>query len=373
VPVTLRDKLSYLLVPLRLAPLLVIIVFSVLLALAIQATLFGLMLGFLLTAGVFRYAFELLDQLVVGRNDPPVLSIEMMHLVERHRGIPVLVFALGAFFGTGAALYWFSPVMAALVGLLVLGIVPAIVAVHGATASPVQAMNPWRWWQLAWRLGSDYLLAAAAVGALYLAAILAMAYLPRVLWLAILLYAWLALFSLLGGLLYLRRDELQLDDIYEPETIDPDETAHIERARLHFLDRVYAESRSAPIKNAWQSVQTYLQDSDDALTELHWLYEHTRPWPDRRLGNRIAQELIPKLLATRQTGQALDIARERLMGTPEFRPLAAADLMRLAELARDAGDRPTARRLLQDFSRFYPAEQANTAAALFDQLDRRVD
>lgn len=367
---TVRDKLRYLAIPLRLAPLLLIVSFSVLLALAIRAGLFGLVLGFLLTAGLFRYAFVLLDELVVGKTDPPVLSIEMLNLVERERVVPVLVFTLGAFFGTDAALYWFGPALSGLAGMLVLSIVPAIVAVQGVTSSPAQAMNPLRWFRFAQRLGRDYLLIVACIGVLYLAVIWAAGWLPRVLWLALLLYAWLAMFSLVGGIVFERREDLALDDSWEPETIELADAADVERSRLRFLDRVYAESRSSPIKNSWQSVEVYLRESEDPLTELRWLYDHTRQWPDPRLSNRIAQELIPKLLVLRHNGEALDVTRERLARVPDFRPFVSADLIRLAELARDAGDRRAARQLLQDFSRFYPSDPPHLVDALSHQLER---
>jgi hypothetical protein len=81
--------------------------------------------------------------------------------------------------------------------------------------------------------------------------------------------------------------------------------------------------------------------------------------------------MLPRLLAERHNGDALNILRERLRCSPEFRPLASADLIRVAQLARDAGDRPAARALLHDFERFYPNDPATSVASvLAQQLER---
>jgi hypothetical protein len=81
--------------------------------------------------------------------------------------------------------------------------------------------------------------------------------------------------------------------------------------------------------------------------------------------------MLPRLFAQRRTGEALDLLRERLNAFPEFRPLAGEESIRLAQLARDAGDRRLARELLRDFRRFYPNDPGATAAGmLMQQLER---
>lgn len=53
------------------------------------------------------------------------------------------------------------------------------------------------------------------------------------------------------------------------------------------------------------------------------------------------------------------------------RPIAGADSLRLAQLARDAGDRRVARELLRDFQRFYPNDPGEKAAGvLMQQLEK---
>src|SRR5512138_2547939 len=364
--------LRYLAVPLSTAPLLLIVIFSGLMLLAIKATLFGIALAIFLLSGFFKYSFVLLDQLTEGRTEPPVLSIEMMNPVGEGRSLPALVFVVAVFFTSDAAVFWFGPLFTVIIGVLVLAALIAIVAVQGATGSLVQSLNPVRCWRLILRLGGDYIVVLAC--ALVLCALIGIASavaLPFILQIALFMYAWLALFSLIGGLLHERRDELGLSDAYEVETFESEDGSDLARARQQNIDRIYAEWRGGSHKNAWQSVTSYLAQSGDPLAELCWLYERAKSWPDQRLANRLAQEMLPRLLADRRNGDALDILRERLSSSAEFRPLASADLIRLVQLARDAGDRRVARDLLHDFERFYPNDPAASVASLLaQQLER---
>lgn len=364
--------LRYLAVPLSTAPLLLIVVFSVLMLLAIKATLFGIALAIFLLAGFFKYSFVLLDQLAEGRTDPPVLSIEMMNPVGEGRSLPALVFVVAVFFTSNAAVFWFGPQLSVVIGVLVLAALIAIVAVQGATGSVVQSLNPVRCWRLILRLRGDYFIVLAC--ALILCALIGIASavgLPFILQIALLMYAWLAVFSLIGGLLYERRGELGLSDAYEVETLESDGSEDLARARQRTIDRVYAEWRGGSHKNAWQSVTSYLAESADSLAELRWLYERAKAWPDQRLADRLAQEMLPRLLTERHNGEALDVLRERLSSSTEFRPLVSADLIRLVQLARDAGQRRVARDLLRDFERFYPNDPAGSVASLLlQQLER---
>jgi hypothetical protein len=366
------QMLRYMGVPLRTAPLLLIIVFTVLMTLAIKATLFGVALGVLLLSGFFTYSFVLLDQLAYGKTDAPVLSIEMMNPVGEGRSLPALVFVIAVFFGSDAAVYWLGSVLTIVLGILLLAALVAIIAVQGATGSLAQSLNPVRCWRLIARVRGDYVL--VVVCALILSIVTGIARatnMPLVLQIALFMYVWLAIFSLIGGLLHERRIEVGLNDASELETLDSNDGKELERVRQQTIDRVYAEWRGGSRKNAWQSVIAHLAQSTEPLTELRWLYAHAKAWPDHRFANRLAQEILPQLLAQRHNGEALDVTRERLKVSADFRPVASADLIRLAQLARDAGDRRTARELLRDFQRFYPDDSAASVAnLLMQQMER---
>jgi hypothetical protein len=230
---------------------------------------------------------------------------------------------------------------------------------------------------LIWRLRGDYLIILGFIALVWLFGRLVVESsfgdeLPLVLRIALLMYSWLAVFSLIGGVLFERRVDLGLDDVHTPESLGSDEDeepAPDERARDKEIDRIYAEWRGGAHANAWKTVLALVSQSKDELAELRWLQQRAAQWPDGRLADRLARELLPRLLAKRATGEALNLVRERLRKDPRFRPAGSADLLTLVHLARAAGDRATARLLLQDFSTLYPGDPAQ---AVVDRLNTQL-
>lgn len=359
--------------PLRTAPLLLIAVFSVLLILAMKASLLGIPLGLLLLTGFFNYAFILVDGIADGAQEPPVLSIEMMNPVSGQRALMVLVIVIIVFFASSAATYWLGAWFATVCALVVAATLPAIVAVQAATGSALQALNLRTCLRLIARLGGDYalivaLVAFATVVSTYVAS---KDLLPRIALVALFMYFWLAVFALIGTVLFARRADLGMDDALEPEVDAVESDRELERAHDRLIDRIYAQWRGGAQGNAWKTVSAQFEQSADPLAELRWLYARIAQWPDPRLANRLARELLPRLLAMRHNGEALDMVRARLRTDGDFRPQTSNDLLSLIRLARDAGDRPTARALLRDFERFYPQDAGQPAAALLTrQLER---
>jgi hypothetical protein len=273
---------------------------------------------------------------------------------------------IGLFYSSNAAGYWIGKPGALVLMIAVAAILPAIVAVQGATGMVVQSLNPRRVFGLIWRLRGDYVLILGfiALVGLFFEVVLESSFgdaLPLVLRIALLMYAWLAVFSLIGGVLFERRFDIGLDDVNTPEHLDSgddDDDAPDERARDKEIDRIYAEWRGGAHANAWKTVLALVSQSKDEIAELRWLYQRASQWPDGRLAERLARELLPRLLAKRSTGEALDLVREQLRKNAQFRPAGSADLLALVHLSRAAGDRATARLLLQDFSKLYPGDPA---------------
>jgi hypothetical protein len=367
--------LRYLATPLRMAPLLLIGTFSVLLVLATKAGLFGIPLGLILLSWFSKYSFVLMDHLADGVAEPPVLSIEMVNPLSEQRPMILLLMTIALFYASDAASYWVGE-RGALVLLFAVGaILPAVVAVQGATGTVVQSLNPRRVFGLIMRLRGDYLLILGCIALVRLSLGLIEStigdVLPLVLRIAVLLYAWLAIFSLIGGVLFERRLDIGLDDVHTPESVDTsdDDATPDERLRDREVDRIYAEWRGGAHANAWKSVMALVDQSNDQIVELRWLYQRASQWPDGRLADRLARELLPRLLAKRITGEALDVLRERLRKDARFRPTGSADLLTLVQLARAAGDRATARVLLQDFSTLYPGDPAQSTV---DRLNTQL-
>jgi hypothetical protein len=369
--------LRYLAIPLRTAPLLLIGIFSVLLFLAFYAGFLGIPLGLILLSWFSKYSFVLMDRLAEGVVEPPVLSTEMVNPLDEQRPVILLVMLIGIFYGSSAAGYWVGHRGALMLMVAVAAILPAVVAVQGATSTVVQSLNPRRVFGLIVRLRGDYLVILGFVALVWLFARWVVASslgesLPLLVRIALVMYAWLAMFSLIGGVLYERRFDIGLDDVHTPETIDTDDDDDAtpdERARDREIDRIYAEWRGGAHTNAWNTVLALVGKSGDPIAELRWMYQRAAQWPDGRLADRLARELLPRLLLKRSTGEALDLVRERLRKDARFRPAGSTDLLTLVHLARTAGDRATARLLLHDFSKLYPGDPAQ---AMVDRLNTQL-
>jgi hypothetical protein len=364
----------YLMVPLRIAPLLLIVTFSVLFLIVMFAGLFGIPLGIILLAGFINYSFILLTAVTAGIDEPPVLTIENLNPVDARRSLTLLAIVVSVFFLSDAAAYWFGPIVAGLLGMLALIILPAVIAMQGVTGSLLQSLNLVRCFRLMLRLRGDYLQIIAWVGwfamlGYVIFGTLAGSMVPLIVRFAFLMYAWLATFTLIGGVLRERRLDLGLDDANTPEWMEPEtvDFSEVEKRRDRQVDAIYAEWRGGARVNAWASVSKLVEQSADPILELEWLYDRISQWPEPYLANRLAQELLPRLFAAKRPGDALDITRERLKAYADFRPLQGDDLIRLARLANDAGDRPAARAMLHNFQRFFPDDPLQPVAAELQQ------
>jgi hypothetical protein len=340
---------------------------------ASYAGLYGLPLTLILMSWFFKYAFVLLDHTTDGVKEPPVLSVEMINPVSEQRSLVLLVVVVGIFFASDAATYWFGPILGVLLGLVLVFILPAIVAVQGATGSLAQSLNLHRCVRLIARLGRDYALIVACAAALLTIAIVfaRVTSVPLLLRLAFDMYAWLALFAIIGGVLFERRLDIGLDAAYSPERIDDKASAEAERERDRLIDRIYAEWRGGSQITACKTIEDVLQRSTAPGDELEWMYAKTASWPDPRLPNQLAQAWLPHLFAEKRHGRVLEVLKERLAADSSFRPSSSTELLRCVRLARDGGERRTARLLLEGFDAQFPNDSLRAVAAeLISQLHR---
>jgi hypothetical protein len=377
------EILKYLLVPLRGASLALIVIFSVLLLLAAAGGLLGLPLAMLTISWFFKYGFALLDQVADGVIEPPVLSYEMINPINESRplGLVLIVFAFG-FFTEALSHGWGAEVTTGLraVGLLLL---PAVIMTQAASGF-WESLNPLVLLKIVARVPGSYLLILAVLVCLYSLASSLVSWLPAAelpfavniplphgVRIVILMYAWLASFAMIGGVLYARRRELGYEPKHSPERAAEKADRERQREIDHLIDRIFAEWRGGAYGNAWRTIEGHLQQSAQPSDELRTLFARAQQWPDGRLAYRLAQEMVPHLLVARRTGDALNIVRLQLRTDARFKPLASADTIKLIELARDAGDRRTARMLLADFDDKYDDEVARRVAAqLAEQLQR---
>jgi hypothetical protein len=350
----------------------VVIVFALLLALAAEAGFIGIPLALLLTSWFFKYAFILFDQTSRGFDEPPVLDIKMMNPIDEQRPLAqllIIVLLAGASYWTYETLGVSAAAGVAVLSLLCL---PASVAILGLEGNFFKAINPVAWAAMIKGLGPWYLVLLAFI---FSCALITSALTRLDIWpsirIAIAMFGILSIFSLLGGALYERRDQLGIDT-----WVSPEQEAEKQRKEDHahnekLVHEAYGLMRANRHVNAWETLQRWLAEHGHAVDSYAWICESVSSWEDPRFLMRLSQDHIERLLALKRTGEALDIVARRLATDPTFRPKSAAATLQIAQLAARGGGRPkVARTLIRDFAARFPGDpRTPTAAALARHLE----
>ena len=345
----------YLLYPLRGGALVLVISFTLGWAIVFRARIMGILLALLLTSWFFKYCFILLDAVVAGAEEPPVLSIEMVNPVDEQRPLAqAALIAGGAWLAvesgklTVAAVGW-------LTGGILLLLLPASIAVLGMSSNLVRAAWPPELLSVVRGIGRDYavlLVSILAVAMLVYA--VARAGAPYWLLIATIQLGLLTAFALVGGALHEHRLELGIEFRTRRERLaERTERERIsERGRV--MDDAYNRFRVGKPLEGWQEIQSWLKlhgHAEDLADKL--LLEHravlatTARWDDVRPADRLTDDLVELYLVRRETGKALEVVEERLATNPRYRPKNPGHATRLLELAAAAGKR-TLRRQLTD-------------------------
>jgi hypothetical protein len=367
--------MRYLAYPANLASTLFIAMASILLAIASKVGVFGWPLAAIMLTWFFKYGLVTVEHIAWKVEGEPVLSVEMLNPIEQHKSFVLLVIT-GMFFAIlWAAQFWLGTLAGAIVGLMAIALLPAIVAVQTASDSALKALDPREWYRVIRWLKSDYAQVLVCIFIYWLVAFILMAspiggILPLVVRVALLMFGWLAVLSLLGGSILERRIRDPDDSPMERRELEVT-AEEIEKERRRKIDRIYGEWRSGAQKNAWQTLMREVTASEDPVHELRWMLARISTWPEPKLAARVAQELVPRLISISRFGEAIAVTRQQLEADPEYRPVTAFETLRMVRIARDGGDRPTARALLRDFQRIFPNDPLQSAALeLAQQLQR---
>jgi hypothetical protein len=339
----------YLLLPFHFTPLLLVTTFSFGLLLAAKAGLGGIPLGFVLLSWFFKYCFVLLDSIIAGDEQLPVLSVEMINPVDEQRPLMIALLIGAECLGVSALGKSLGAVGSVLAVVVITLALPANIAVLGITRNPFQAVWPPTLIHLVKALRHHYVLlnlsTLAFGGIIYGMAVhgvsLATALLVGQLSLLI-------VFSLVGGAVFENRLELGIDTRTRKER-NAERAAREHRSeRDRMLDRAYSAFRVRKPLEGWQEIEVWLRQhaqGDNLSVEYRATLEATSRWDDVRAADRLANEFVALLLAKRANGEALDVAEQRLATNPLYQPMPPAQASRLAELAGAAGKRPLQRRL----------------------------
>jgi len=345
--------LRYLLLPWDVTVVMLVAFLTLGLELAVTSGLYGIVIVAIVVSWFFKYCFALLDAVVAGQREPPVLSAEMISPIDEQRPLAQGLVIVAAVFPVELTRRWLGTPAAATLGVGLALALPASVAVLGLTANPLRAIWPPTLVAVMRGTGRDYLWPLAAM-----LAVTALTLLLGSRPLSAGVSAWIAVaaiqcgflleFSLIGGMLFEHRLELGIETLTPEERLAArDQREHaLERQRM--LDRSHAQYRVRRPLEGWEEIERWLcahAQGEAAVTERQRLLAAVNRWDDGRAADRLANELIAMLLARRDNGRALQALELRLQANDAFRPGNDDHLRRLAELAGFAGRKGLERRL----------------------------
>jgi hypothetical protein len=352
------NLLRHFLRPARGGAAAVVIIFALLMALAAKAGYIGIPLGLIVNSWFFKYGFVLFDHTSRGFDEPPVLDVKMMNPIDEQRPLAQLLIILLL----GGAAFWcyrtFGIAAAALVAMVSLLILPASVAILGLEGNIFKAIYPVAWLHLIKGLGTLYLLVLALIFIVYLIVFT----LGRLeLWpsirIAVCMFGVLSVFSLLGGAVFERREQLGIQT-----WVSPEQDAEKQRKQDHaeseeLVHDAYGLMRAGRHANCWEVLQRWLAEHGHAPDAYAWICESVASWDDPRYLTRLTEEHVERLLALKRTGEALALVATRLSADPTFRPKTAASTLQIAQLAtRGGGAAKVARALTNDFPARFPGD-----------------
>lgn len=350
----LRDLLRALAMPFQLAPLLFVGMSSVLLGLFLGGDLIRLVIClmaiFLLLGWLTHYALALIDDAANGVRDSQAASVEMAGFFEDARAWVHPAMAVAACVLLYLNPQW--PRLPVLAGAALF--LPASLGAAALSGRALDALNPVAMARVIRGLGPWY----PMVVVFMLACIgLALA-ITRITGSLMLIVAAIEILLLLGyagigGVLYMRRHELDFEPRRSPEREADNLEAERVATRQRFIDTLYQDLRVREAARAQMAAARWLR----AVEARHLpgdfaaiLAAGTR-WNEPREYPRLLRGLLPVLLDLRQPALALQAAEAGIALAPEFCAETEPHTVELVSYALQTGRRRAAARLLENYLR----------------------
>lgn len=283
----------------------------------------------------FKYCYVIVGHLANGRADPPVLDLDMLSPVE------IRPWVQAAIITAGVALCWFIGGKAALVlGAVFLFLLPASIATLGFGEMPWQAVNPLALFRVIRGLGLFYL------G--LLAAMLLYAAFSSLVWTrvdsdlvrhGVDFILQFSFFSLIGGALYFRRDQLGFEAQVSPERTAAREERERQLVRARMLDDVFQQVRIGKHVEATRPLADWFRDLDGdvATRDASFVADKALDWDYPAALSPIGSTLIRHLLRAGRPDSALLVFRVLRERSRTFTMDSADDLRSLSDYAESKG------------------------------------
>lgn len=348
----LRDLLRVLAMPFQLASLIFVALTSLLLSVFLGGDLIRLVVSllaiFVLMVWITHYALALIDDAANGVREIQTASVEMATFFADARGWihPFIAVVIGTLLHLHPE--WSRlPVLAAAALLF-----PASLGACAMSGHALDALNPAAMARLISGLGPWYLvtvlfmLACAAAGVVIVRTVDSLlVVIAAIQMLLLLAYAWM------GGVLYMRRGELDFEPRRSPEKAAMDAEATRRADRQQIIDGLYADLRVRESRRALDKATAWLRGvpAGQLHGDVHALLTSGTGWTEPREYPKLLRGLVPMLLDMRQPALALALAEAALAVAPEFSVEGEAQTSALVSYALQTGRRRMAARLLDNF------------------------
>src|ERR1700733_5499772 len=158
------NVIRHLLRPARGGAAAVLIVFSVLLAIAsVGGLVRGLVIAFFVASWFFKYAYILFDHTVRGFDEPPTLDIQMLNPLDEQRPLAQVAILGLIYLAVNFARHALGPIPAVGIAVIAALLLPASVAILGLERNIIKAANPVAWVRMVMGLGPMYALVLAII------------------------------------------------------------------------------------------------------------------------------------------------------------------------------------------------------------------
>lgn len=346
------DYLRVLLVPFHMTTLILVVVFSLLFSVFDSAGMFGIVGTLLLQIWILKYCYVLIEHLAEGAAEPPVMSTDMLSPFETRPWVQLFLIILGT---TGCLAI--GGVMGAVLGVFLLALLPASIAILGFGERFFEAVNPRTLFRVIRGLGPLYIaILAAMVVYAAISYFVVTTGIWRILVHAIHLLCELSFFSIIGGCMFLRRQQLGYEPSQSPERTAQKEESERIKLRARMVDDVFQLARVGRQVDATVPLANWLRDLDGehACRDAYYVAEQMLRWDNHTAVNTIGSTLIRHLLRFGRPDAALAVFERLRAKNAKFTMDSAPDLRTLADFAESTGREDLAASMRLETPIFHP-------------------
>ncbi len=300
---------------------LALIVFLLLSSLAQAAGLLGVWLAVVIVPAYFRYLLYLLEARANGRNPPPP-GIELFNWVQNFWSLFPLVLLCILIWG-GHFLATNISVIAALgLGLFILLLFPASMAVLAMTRSPLESVNPAALFVLIRTCGLAYLIIPMVVVVMSLFVwYLVTTDVPRIVGNAAAMYTLFLMFTLTGSVLREKGVSISVDMPPAREPGAEELHADLTHERTRVLNHAYGFISRGNREGGLQHLAAWIEKEVDAEEAYQWFFEQMLKWETNEAALFFTQRYLSWLLEHRRDVQVMKVIARCRLENEHFKPL----------------------------------------------------